>query len=151
MADDVACPRCGHLDEPGGNYCSVCGAELPVSGPDAAETTAAHPAVPSPPSDDEGVLTLVVTRGTNAGSRYVLGAVTTIGRHPDSDVFLDDVTVSRRHAEIRRGSDGFEILDAGSLNGTYVNGARVERGPLVEADQLQVGKFRLVVVLAGEG
>ncbi len=149
MVDEVACPRCGHIDEPGGNFCSVCGAALPVP-PAAAETTAAHPAIP-PTAADGGVPTLVVTRGANAGSRYVLGDVTTIGRHPDSEVFLDDVTVSRRHAEIRRDPTGLSILDAGSLNGTYVNGARVEQGPLAEADQLQIGKFRLVVVLAGEG
>lgn len=149
MVDEVACPRCGHIDEPGGNFCSVCGAALPAPAA-AAETTAAHPAIPQAAADD-GIPTLVVTRGANAGSRYVLGDVTTIGRHPDSDVFLDDVTVSRRHAEIRRDAAGLSILDAGSLNGTYVNGARVERGPLAEADQLQIGKFRLVVVLAGEG
>lgn len=128
----------------------MCGAELPV--PSATnENTAAHPAITPPVADDEGVLTLVVTRGANAGSRYALGEVTTIGRHPESDVFLDDVTVSRRHAEIRREGNGLRILDAGSLNGTYVNGARVEAGPILEADQLQIGKFRLVVVLAGEG
>ena len=150
MVDEVACPRCGHLDEPGGNFCSVCGAELPQPGT-GAETTAAHPTVAPPAAEDDGVPTLVVTRGANAGSRYTLGGVTTIGRHPDSDVFLDDVTVSRRHAEIRRDGGSLWIVDAGSLNGAYVNGTRVERGPILEADQLQIGKFRLVVVLAGEG
>jgi pSer/pThr/pTyr-binding forkhead associated (FHA) protein len=71
-----------------------------------------------------------------------------IGRHPDSDIFLDDVTVSRKHAEIRRGDDGFGLHDVGSLNGTYVNRERVEEAPLASGDEIQVGKFKLVF-LAG--
>lgn len=96
---------------------------------------------------------MVVVRGQNAGSRYAMsGPVTTIGRHPDSDVFLDDVTVSRRHAEVRRTADGgLELVDVGSLNGSYVNGRRVERETLAEGDQLQVGKYRLVVVVGAGG
>jgi pSer/pThr/pTyr-binding forkhead associated (FHA) protein len=95
---------------------------------------------------------LVVIRGANAGSRFALtDDVTTIGRHPESDVFLDDVTVSRRHAEIQRRGSVLEISDAGSLNGTYVNGDRIERVALAEGDQLQVGKYRLVVVVGGAG
>ena len=94
---------------------------------------------------------LVVVRGTNAGSRYLIsGEVTSIGRHPDSEVFLDDVTVSRRHAEVRRTPAGLELVDAGSLNGSYVNGERIERRDLVEGDSLQVGKYRLVLVAAEE-
>ena len=96
---------------------------------------------------------LVVVRGANVGSRFALsGALTTIGRHPESDVFLDDVTVSRRHAEVRRAPNGvLELADVGSLNGTYVNGERIEQAELAEGDQLQVGKFRLVVVVGGAG
>jgi pSer/pThr/pTyr-binding forkhead associated (FHA) protein len=70
--------------------------------------------------------------------------VTRAGRHPDSDIFLDDITVSRRHAEIIRRSDGFHVLDVGSLNGTYVNRDRVEEAKLANGDELQIGKFKLV-------
>jgi pSer/pThr/pTyr-binding forkhead associated (FHA) protein len=77
--------------------------------------------------------------------------VTTIGRHPDSSVFLDDVTVSRRHAEIRLSGSEHELRDAGSLNGTYVNGKRVDTVVLAEGDQVQIGKFKLVFVLGVPG
>lgn len=107
-----------------------------------AEHTETHPIV-TVVDDDQPLL--VVIRGTNAGSRFALDpAVTTIGRHPDSTVFLDDVTVSRRHAEIRAEGGSYRLSDAGSLNGTYVNGDRVDIHELVEGDQLQVGKYRLV-------
>ncbi len=93
----------------------------------------------------------VVRRGTKQGSRILLDAdVTTIGRHPDSDIFLDDITVSRRHAEVRRLSTGFEVSDTGSLNGTYINRELVERGSLADGDELQVGKFKLVFLALGE-
>jgi pSer/pThr/pTyr-binding forkhead associated (FHA) protein len=68
----------------------------------------------------------------------------TAGRHPESDIFLDDITVSRRHAEIRRGPSAFTVHDVGSLNGTYLNRERVEDGELVAGDELQIGKFKLV-------
>jgi pSer/pThr/pTyr-binding forkhead associated (FHA) protein len=89
----------------------------------------------------------VVRRGPKRGSRIHLDSdQITIGRHPDSDIFLDDITVSRRHAEVRRIGDGFEVADAGSLNGTYVNQARVEHERLNDGDEVQVGKFKLVYV-----
>ena len=92
-----------------------------------------------------GVGLLVVKRGPNAGSRFTLGdGVTTIGRHPDSDIFLDDVTVSRRHADISNGDGEFTVTDAGSLNGTYLNRERIEKAVLRSGDELQIGKFRLV-------
>jgi hypothetical protein len=91
---------------------------------------------------------LVVTRGPNAGSRYVLSPeeslVVTIGRHPDSDIFLDDITVSRRHAEISHNEGEFWAHDVGSLNGTYLNRQSIENAPLSSGDELQVGKFRLL-------
>jgi len=98
--------------------------------------------------DLEEMVTLVVTRGPLAGSRYVVGGPwTTIGRHPESGVFLDDVSVSRRHAEVSETEHGLVITDTGSLNGTYINGERIaESVALVEGDQLQIGKFKLVVV-----
>jgi pSer/pThr/pTyr-binding forkhead associated (FHA) protein len=88
---------------------------------------------------------LVVRRGPNAGSRFALvGEITTVGRHPDSDIFLDDVTVSRRHAEITRGDDTFRVRDVGSLNGTYLNRERIEEADMRNGDLLQIGKFQLV-------
>ncbi|MEA2686398.1 MAG: hypothetical protein QOE93_1593, partial [Actinomycetota bacterium] len=93
---------------------------------------------------------LVVTRGPNAGSRLSLTKpVTTIGRHPDSDIFLDDITVSRRHAEVVRREDGYYVRDAGSLNGTYLNRERIDEAPLANGDELQIGKFRLVFFSGG--
>jgi pSer/pThr/pTyr-binding forkhead associated (FHA) protein len=87
----------------------------------------------------------VVKRGPNAGSKFVLESdVTRAGRHPDSDIFLDDITVSRRHAEIHRAGGGYKVRDAGSLNGTYLNRERIDEAPLANGDELQIGKFRLV-------
>ena len=87
---------------------------------------------------------LVVRRGPNAGARFLLDAdVTTVGRHPDADIFLDDVTVSRRHSEFLRDGAVFQIKDLGSLNGTYLNGDRIDIATLSEGAEVQVGKFRL--------
>ncbi|WP_421845630.1 glycogen accumulation regulator GarA [Mycobacterium sp.] len=92
-----------------------------------------------------GSALLVVKRGPNAGSRFLLDqAITSAGRHPDSDIFLDDVTVSRRHAEFRLESDSFNVVDVGSLNGTYVNREPVDSAILANGDEVQIGKFRLV-------
>ncbi|KGM19354.1 MULTISPECIES: oxoglutarate dehydrogenase inhibitor Odhl [Corynebacterium] len=93
----------------------------------------------------EGSALLVVKRGPNAGSRFLLDQDTTAaGRHPDSDIFLDDVTVSRRHAEFRRNGDQYEVVDVGSLNGTYVNREPKNSSVLSNGDEIQIGKFRLV-------
>jgi pSer/pThr/pTyr-binding forkhead associated (FHA) protein len=92
-----------------------------------------------------GTALLVVQRGPNAGSRYLLDAdVTSVGRHPDAAIFLDDVTVSRRHAEFRREGAGFRVVDVGSLNGTYVNRHRIDDVVLANSDEVQVGKYRLL-------
>lgn len=92
-----------------------------------------------------GTALLVVKRGPNAGSRFLLDqATTSAGRHPDSDIFLDDVTVSRRHAEFRLGDNDFQVVDVGSLNGTYVNREPVDTATLSNGDEVQIGKFRLV-------
>ncbi|MDA4895089.1 FHA domain-containing protein [Streptomyces sp. MS2A] len=91
-----------------------------------------------------GSALLLVRSGALAGARYLLDTdVTTIGRHPEADIFFDDVTVSRRHAEVIRTGTVFEIVDQRSLNGTYVNGERVDRSPLGNGFELRVGKFRL--------
>lgn len=96
-----------------------------------------------------GSALLVVKRGPNAGSRFLLDqAMTSAGRHPDSDIFLDDVTVSRRHAEFRRDVTEFAVVDVGSLNGTYVNRRRIDAAPVRTGDEVQIGKFRLVVHLS---
>src|ERR671918_1349215 len=150
------CTNCGHKNPEGANFCSSCGAALAEAGGTDTTITFA-PAELEADLDEEihiapeelegGRGVLVVKRGANAGSKFFLDAdVTRIGRHPESDIFLDDITVSRRHAEIRRGSDGFSLHDVGSLNGTYVNRERVEGAELRSGDEVQIGKFKLVVL-----
>lgn len=91
-----------------------------------------------------GSALMIVRSGPTAGARYLLDAdVTTVGRHPEADIFFDDVTVSRRHAEITRSGKTFELVDQRSLNGTYVNGERVDRAVLTNGSEARVGKFRL--------
>ncbi len=99
-----------------------------------------------------GSALLVVKRGPNAGSRFLLDQPTTsAGRHPDSDIFLDDVTVSRRHAEFRLENNEFQVVDVGSLNGTYVNREPVDSATLANGDEVQIGKFRLVFLTGPKG
>src|SRR5262249_23647261 len=97
-----------------------------------------------------GMGVVVVRRGPNAGSRFSLERDgTTAGRHPGPDIFLDDITLARRPAVIRHDRDGYEVSDAGSLNGTYVNRERVETAPLRHLDEVQVGRFVLLFVVGG--
>jgi pSer/pThr/pTyr-binding forkhead associated (FHA) protein len=148
------CTNCGHRNPEGSNFCSSCGSALgDASGPDATitfmpgelEADLEEEIHISPEELEGGRGVLIVKRGPNAGSKFFLDSdATTIGRHPDSNIFLDDVTVSRHHAEIRRASDGFGLHDVGSLNGTYVNRERVEESGLASGDEIQVGKFKLV-------
>ncbi|HVE91244.1 MAG TPA: FHA domain-containing protein [Actinomycetota bacterium] len=94
---------------------------------------------------EPGQVCLVVRRGPSAGTKFVLDKDTVaVGRHPQADIFLTDITGSRRHAELRRGAEGWSAVDLGSLNGTYVNRERVESTQLSSGDELQVGKFRLL-------
>ncbi|ADG98722.1 FHA domain containing protein [Segniliparus rotundus DSM 44985] len=110
-------------------------------------TPSTETAIPGVEGLPAGAALLVVKRGPNAGSRFLLDQSTTsAGRHPDSDIFLDDVTVSRRHAEFRRAENGFSVVDVGSLNGTYVNREPVDSALLSNGDEVQIGKFRLVFV-----
>jgi pSer/pThr/pTyr-binding forkhead associated (FHA) protein len=158
VAEDVFCNRCGHRNVTGSNFCSSCGAPLGSDGED--PTTVVFTAVPGEGDEDlpveiqaapAGVGFLVVKRGPNVGSRFALDDdMVRAGRHPDSHIFLDDVTVSRRHAEIVRGPDGYHVRDAGSLNGTYLNRERVESAKLTDGDELQIGTFKLVF-LTGRG
>jgi pSer/pThr/pTyr-binding forkhead associated (FHA) protein len=152
----VFCTRCGHPNKDGARYCANCGAALQD------ETTLAltpveaegEAAAEFPFPEDEleaGQALLLVKHGPNAGSTFLIEQdATSIGRDPKSDVFLDDVTVSRKHAELRRTSGAFTIHDLGSLNGTYVNRERVEMTTLASGDELQVGKFKLAFFASGE-
>jgi hypothetical protein len=144
----VLCTNCGHRNPADAHYCANCGTPLkeettvsftPIEAEDEARG-ATHPKADL----ETGQALLVVERGPNAGSKFLIDKdVTTAGRHPESDIFLDDVTVSRRHAEFRRKDDAFFIHDVGSLNGTYVNRQRVEDTELADGDELQIGKFKL--------
>ncbi|GLP76616.1 hypothetical protein TUM20983_37260 [Mycobacterium antarcticum] len=103
--------------------------------------------VAQPEGIPPGAAILVVTRGPNAGSRFSLEkTAASAGRHPDSDIVLDDATVSRRHAEFRWNGDALRVLDVGSLNGTYVNRELIDTAVLVHGDELRIGKFHLVLV-----
>ena len=164
------CTQCGQQNPEDARFCSRCGAPVgrPAGGEGTVDTTSTislaalegaleaeqHGAgEPGPEPADSGALEalppgsalLVVKRGPNAGSRFLLDAdVTTAGRHPDSDIFLDDVTVSRRHAEFVREGGSFLVRDVGSLNGTYLNRARIDAAGLAGGDEVQIGKYRLV-------
>ncbi len=146
MAETV-CSRCGHPNSEASNYCSSCGFDLHRSHE---EPTSEHAVVTiDEASVDEslgaGSAVFVVKRGSKAGTRYpVTETYTTIGRHPESDIFLDDVTVSRRHAAVHRDGDVVLLNDAGSLNGTYLNRTRTESSSLRSGDEVQIGKFKLV-------
>jgi len=99
-----------------------------------------------------GSALLVVQRGPSAGSRFLLDTeLVSAGRHPESEIFLDDVTVSRRHAEFRRGPGGYSVADVGSLNGTYVNRDRIDEVALQGGDEVQIGKYRLVYFASHAG
>jgi len=155
----VFCHNCGHRNPEGVNFCSSCGHALLADGDDAtitlhptddAETSEEHPDVTLGEVPD-GAGVLVVTRGPNVGARYLLGEkVVRAGRHPESDIFLDDITVSRRHVEITPSNGGaYSLRDVGSLNGTYVNRERIDEVQLAPGDEVQIGKFKLVYLVAG--
>ncbi|MZD58306.1 FHA domain-containing protein [Streptomyces sp. SID5606] len=174
----LVCTRCGNRNAENSRFCSNCGAPLragavperasettstiSISGIEAydAEVTG-QTAVPALSPEAQaavdalplGSALLVVRRGPNSGSRFLLdGELTTAGRHPQSDIFLDDVTVSRRHVEFRRSPDGsFTVADVGSLNGTYVNRERIDQVALSNGDEVQIGKYRLVFYASQRG
>ena len=145
----VTCPSCGTSLGPEQDTTTITFETGESTEADVAETPV--PEVEVDLSDVPlGTGVLVVTRGEAAGSRILLDLVTTTaGRHPKSDIFLDDITVSRRHAEVRRVGDGYVVRDVGSLNGTYLNRERIDEAPLLDRAELQVGKFRLVFVAGG--
>jgi hypothetical protein len=164
----VFCTRCGHENPDDSRFCAQCGAPLtrsgdPVGSPETTSIISSFEDLPGSDLPEEshdgavdalppGSALLVVKRGPNAGSRFLLDQdVTTAGRHPDSDIFLDDVTVSRRHAEFRSEGNGYVVHDVGSLNGTYVNRQRIDAAGLSGGDEVQIGKFRLLYLTGVRG
>ncbi len=155
-ANDQHMNACDHPVDPGDRFCRVCGAPVAhdvtsvgLAGPG---SSGSLPAVGSGVAPDlgPGEAVLVVQRGMGGGASYLLvGDLVTAGREPDSDLFLDDVTVSRRHAELRRMADGWLLRDVGSLNGTYVNRQRIEETALAPGDEVQIGKYRFAYLVGG--
>ena len=159
------CTQCGHQNPDDANFCGNCGRPMRTAGDqttgglrveemaEVVEHTDLGADVLSIVEELEaGTALLVGVRGPNQGARFLLDRdVVTVGRHPDSDIFLDDITVSRRHAEFRRDARRFWVHDVGSLNGTYVNGRRAEDQLLSTGDEVQVGKFKLMTFVAEAG
>ena len=146
----VYCPECGFQNPEAANYCSKCGALLV---PDEQGAEATQTFAPEDITNDTSVpefegferpALVVRSGGGRAGEHFVPQEErTTIGRSPDCDIFLDDVTVSRQHAVLRRRDGRFVIEDQGSLNGTFVNRRRIESAELADGDELQIGKYKL--------
>ncbi len=165
------CTACGRQNPDDARFCAQCGtrlvgADTPAGGESSGETTATIQVGAVTPGGEaktdtsdklravdaaavdalpRGHALLVVQKGPGSGSRFLLDSDTVeAGRHQDSSIFLDDVTVSRRHAVFTREGDSFTVADAGSLNGTYVNRDRIEKVRLNDGDEVQIGKYRLV-------
>jgi hypothetical protein len=146
------CPECGALNDEGANYCQRCGAFLATTDSPPSTTTATYKVGETGEIEEielrevagRGAALVIRAGGGRAGESFPLdGDRMTVGRRPDSDIFLDDITVSRDHAVlVRRGSDYF-LDDCGSLNGTYVNRRRIESHHLTDGDELQIGKYKL--------
>ncbi|HHU38031.1 MAG TPA: FHA domain-containing protein [Propionibacterium sp.] len=160
----LTCPGCGQPVAGGGNFCSNCGAPLRAN---TGDTTRVIPVATAPETAVEvtdptlpvlkdlapGSCALVVVRGPNVGATFVLDQeVITAGRHPQSDLFLDDVTVSRHHAKVTERGGNHWVADLNSLNGTYVNRTLIDgEVALRHGDEVQIGKFRLVYMVAPTG
>jgi len=155
MHMSVFCQKCGHRNIGHAFFCSSCGGALEVDGDKTvviAKVDTLQDALG--PQDNASVDlqslpqhfgTLMVRSGPQAGQRFVLNAsLTKLGRHPDSEISLDDISVSRRHAEIERQSTEYVLRDVGSMNGTYVNQKRVDGVVLQQGDEILVGRFRLI-------
>ena len=146
------CPECGFINSPGANFCQKCGAHLPAEEGEGDQTTITYKvgetgelqAVDVEEIASDGGALVIRTGGGRAGESFgIEGERMTIGRSPEAEVFLDDVTVSRNHALLVRRRDGLYIDDLGSLNGTYVNRRRIESHRLADGDEIQVGKYKL--------
>ncbi|WP_460770145.1 FHA domain-containing protein [Mariniluteicoccus flavus] len=168
------CTRCGHQNPEGSNFCGQCG--QPLAKPEQQAATEATQSdtkqipvvvdevttgVTELSADEEAAVAslpaghalLIVLRGPSAGARFLLdGEETVAGRHPDSDIFLDDITVSRHHVRFARTETGMTVSDVGSLNGTYVNRTLIDgEVPLKQGDEVQIGKFRMVYFASSHG
>ena len=151
----VFCNSCGHRNPPNASFCSSCGAVLDMPDERTLVIAKVDPMQDLPgPSDNATIrlgdidehAVLVIRSGDLIGNRFTLSKdITQIGRHQDSDILLDDITVSRRHAEVVRTSKSLIVRDLGSLNGTYVNQSLVDEFALQHGDELQVGKYRMVL------
>ncbi len=174
------CTQCGNRNPDDAKFCAQCGSRLVAPDPGPGPAAPTEPSVGDTSatmtfgvpvtvteSDEHASLDredaaavdalsrgnalLVVQRGPGAGNRFLLDQdVVTAGRHPESEIFLDDITVSRRHVEFRRTTEGFTVSDVGSLNGTYVNRDRIDQSTLQNGDEVQIGKFRLVYFAGDE-
>ena len=146
----VYCTECGFQNPESANYCSRCGALLVTEEVDNPTETISLEEIEEEGDDlgelgIEGPALVVRSGGGRAGEQFPLERTqTTVGRTPDCDIFLDDVTVSRRHAIVARGAGGFTIEDLGSLNGTFLNRHRIEKADLENGDEVQIGKYRLI-------
>ena len=157
----IFCNSCGHRNPPGASFCSACGGVLDLPEHRTIVLAKTDPLQDAPGASDNVHITitdsptgqglLVVRSGDQTGERFALDDhLVTIGRHPDSNIYLDDVTVSRRHAEVRHVGDAYIVRDLGSLNGTYISQERVEERQLMHGDELQIGKFRMVFLDGAE-
>ncbi len=158
----VFCNQCGHRNPPEAAFCSSCGGVLDRLSDHTITLAKIDPLLEATGPEDDVVVnlaelptasaSLVVRNGPQAGAALSLEAdITRLGRATDGDVSLDDITVSRRHAEVVRSGSSYLVRDSGSLNGTYVNNQRIDEAPLVQGDELQIGKFRLVFFQQGNG
>ena len=144
------CPECGIRNSEGASFCVRCGASLIADQPESATTLSYVPGEEdgdtsafAAASGDEACL-VIRSGGGRAGETYPLrGERVAIGRHPDAEIFLDDVTVSRDHAVVQRDGEGWVIVDEGSLNGTFINRRRGDRTVLSDGDEIQIGKYKL--------
>lgn len=156
------CTKCGNFNSESSVFCARCGTRLEHADSSHGESTVGLPAVEAeseeevevaPPIEplEKGSALLVIKKGPDAGMSFTINRpIICIGRHPESDIFLDDITVSRRHADIRREENTYTLADTGSLNGTYLNHERIEASELDNGDEIQIGKFRLLF-FAGTG
>ena len=148
------CSNCGHPNRDDARFCVDCGhplhGDVTVTLPTTEAEDEAHEEFPFPNDELEpGQALLLVKRGPNAGSTFLLAAeTTTVGRDPGSAIFLDDVTVSRKHAVVERRADEWFVKDTGSLNGTYVNGEQINETKVATGDEVQIGKFKLTFFAA---
>lgn len=160
----MKCPQCGRESQPGARFCSNCGAQLHDS---TGDTTTMFPSFQEMDRENEltpeeqsavselppGNALLIVKRGDGGGARFLIDEdVITVGRHPESDIFLDDITVSRHHAKFLRIEGNIYLEDLGSLNGTYINRTLVDDKALVrQGDEIQIGKYRATFSLGEQG